>query len=144
MRVIVKHAGAAPFTLDISGSYESLCGALGAAPGSCITHPGVRVWCDDDALFKRPVPQLNLIRPSDGSPIHGTVIATGEDGPDTCALDDRQVALWMATLALIGVDDLGTWRRKAIDELARHVHDVDAAMFAKLRKRFSLRYREAT
>lgn len=136
MRVIVKHPGAAPFTHDIGTSHEALCIALGASPGLCISaHSGGRVWCDDDALCKDPKPQLNLIRPTDSSPIHGTVIVTGSDGPDTCALDDRQVALWMATIALIGVDEFATWRSSALDELAPKVHDLDAAMFEELRRR---------
>lgn len=133
IRVIVKHPGAAPFITEIKGDYRSLRAAIDAVPGSCITHRGIRVWCDDDALRKDPVPPLNLIRPTDGAPVHGSVIVVGEDGPNTCSLDDRQVALWMATLALIGVDDASTWRAKALDELVPRIHAADATPFSQLR-----------
>jgi len=140
MRVIIKHPGAAPTIADIAGSYESLRAALGADPGSCITYPGVRVWCDDDALLKTPLPKLNLIRPSDAAPVHGIVAVLGEEGPDCCGLDDRQVALWMATLSLIGVDELATWRAAALDQLVPLVHDQDRAMFEQLRKLVAYRH----
>lgn len=139
MLVIIKPPGEAPFTRDIAGNYESLRNALGAEPGACITNPGIRVWCDDDYMRKDPLPPLNLIRPSDGHPIHGTVVCVGEDGPDTVALDDRQCALWLATLALIGVDETDTWRIAALNKLARGVQDVDAGMFEQLRARVAFR-----
>jgi hypothetical protein len=136
MRVIVKHPGARPLTLEI----ESLRAELGVVRCSCMTHDdGVRVWCDDKYLRKSPVPPLNLIRPTDGHPIHGTVIVTGENGPDMWSLDDRQVALWMATMALLGVDRPGAWRDSALVELVPLIHDVDREMFEQLRKRVAFR-----
>lgn len=132
MRVIVKHPDAAPFTLDIGPTYDALRAALGATPGSCISHPGVRVWCDDEYMRKDPMPPLNLIRPTDEHRIHGTVIVTGEDGPEMRDLDDRQVALWIATLSLISAP--GAWRSaELLADLASKVHDVDAAMYELLR-----------
>lgn len=143
MRVIVKHHDAKPLATDLDvrgGKYEAIRAAIGGRdPGSCITHIGVRVWCDDDALQREPFPPLNLVRPNDGAPIHGSVVVVGEDGPEMCDLTDRQIALWMATLALIGVDRAGTWRLDALDELVPLIHDVDAEMFDQLRVRVAHR-----
>lgn len=136
MRVITKQPDRAPSIHEIpDAEYRTLSFALGRVNvGSCITHAGVRVLCDDDALRKKPVPPLNLIRPTDNAPVHGDVLVIGEDH-DYCSLHDRQVALWMATIALIAVDARATWRAAALRELVPRIHAEDIGMFTQLRMR---------
>jgi hypothetical protein len=133
MRVILKEPALAPCIYQIPDArYETLRFALGRVNvGSCITHQGIRVLCDDDALRKAPVPRLNLIRPTDNAPVHGAVMVIGEDR-DYLPLDDRQVALWMATIALIGVDVANVWRTAALKELVPRIDAADRAMFKQL------------
>lgn len=141
MKAIIKRPGEAPESIDVAdGSYETLRKLLGAEPGSCITGDGVsclvRVWCDDDALRKTPRPSLNLVRPSDGAPIHGTVVAMGDCGGDAVSLDDRECALWMSTLALIGhTGDGDHWRSNALCKLEPLIHSDDRARYEDLRRR---------
>lgn len=138
MRVIIKHPRQAPFSTTIGSDYKALASFCGDAPASCISHGSIRVWCDDEAMQRRPRPDLNLIRPTDGWPVLGTVVCTSTDGPDTASLDDRECALWLATLALIGVDPREQWRRAALAELVPHIHIGDAALFDRLRTHFGV------
>lgn len=135
MKAIRKEPGKAPVVIELrDGSYASIRFAIDAEPGSAMTGPGVRCWCDDDALRKRPRPALNLERPSDGAPIFGTVVVLGEDETgEPCSLDDGQSALWMATLALCGVDGDFTWRAAALADLEPRIHPDDVAAFRQLR-----------
>lgn len=136
MRVILKHPAEAPCIYTMPDArYPTISFALGRVNvGSCITHAGIRVLCDDDALRKRPQPALNLVRPTDNAPVHGAVMVIGEEG-DYCSLLDRQVALWMATIALIAVDERRTWRAAALRQLVPLIHEEDVGMFTQLRMR---------
>jgi hypothetical protein len=130
MRVIVKHPEQAPEEADLDmRAIEKLLGSV----ESCLSGPGVKAYCDGDGLGKEL--QLNLIRPSDGSPIVGPVVVFGHDGPNERGLTDREVALWMATLAVIGVDGPdgdGSWRPGAIASLAPLVHEEDREAYERL------------
>lgn len=64
MRALRKEPGKAPAVIELAdGSYASIRDAIDGAPGTAMTGPGVRCYCDDDALRKRPRPPLNLERP---------------------------------------------------------------------------------
>lgn len=56
-----------------------------------------------------------------------------DDAGEPCGLDDRQAALWMATLALCGVDADGTWRAAALAHLQPRIHADDVSAFRQLR-----------
>lgn len=75
------------------------------------------------------------VRPSDGHPIHGIVVALGQDGQECCALDDRQCALWMATLAFEMPGD--HWRRPELVKLERLIHRDDRGDYDELRTRIA-------
>lgn len=142
MRVVRKDPGTAPVAVDIvtgprnTGVLQALQTAIGGNPGSCITHDGVRVWCDDDALVKKPRPPLNLVRPTDSAPIHGTVVVTGEDEHGgSIGLTDRQVALWMATLTLIGFYNNDSGRHATLAHLSQRIHPDDKQDFTELQRR---------
>lgn len=127
MRVILKHPGRAPEAVDLEiRAIEKL---LSSVEG-CMSGPGVKAHCDGDGLGKGL--QLNLIRPSDGAPIVGPVVVFGYDGPNERGMTEREVALWMATLAVTGVDEDESWRATAITSLAPLVHDQDRAMYQQL------------
>jgi len=134
VRAIVKRPNSAPVEQDIR--LEDLPKIVEGSPGRCISGPGVHVYCNDDGLGTG-LP-LNVVRPSDGSPIMGTIVAIGVDGPYERGLTERECALWLATLALIGVDpfvgldDTKTWRVAAMRDLAPRIHDQDRKMYSKL------------
>lgn len=138
MRVIVKHPDQPPATADLDmRAIENLLGSV----ESCMSGPGVKAHCDGDGLGKGLA--LNLIRPSDGAPIVGPVVVFGYDGPNERGLTDREVALWMATLAVIGVDGPNgdaSWRPGAIASLERQVHDEDRAAYDRLARAVSAAY----
>ncbi len=127
MRVIVKHPDQPPAVADLDmRAIEKLLGSV----ESCMSGPGVKAHCDGDGLGKEL--RLNLIRPSDGAPIVGPVVVFGYDGPNERGLTEREVALWMATLAVTGVDKDESWRAAAIASLSPLVHDQDRAMYQQL------------
>lgn len=131
MRVIVKHPDARPRVEDIELGYRSIKAIIGDWFECAMTGPGVHVYCDEDGL-RKGLP-MNLVRPSDGSPIVGTVVVVGIDHVgDERGLSEGELALWLATLAVIGFDEADAWRAQAIADLGPFVHDADRAMYDRI------------
>lgn len=130
MKVIIKRPGQRPEVSEIASGYQSIKAIIGGWFERAMTGPDVFVYCDEDGLSK-DLP-MNLVRPSDGSAIVGTVVAVGVVGDDERSLTERETALWLATLSVIGVDDEEAWRESALEEFEPLIHVDDRQMYSRI------------
>jgi hypothetical protein len=110
---VLKMPGALPEVTEIVDTLAELQKHVGGFIEVGMSHSVERsrsvVWCDEEALIKRPRPQLNVWRPSDQHPLLGGLVATALDGEGAnVSLTARESALWRAVLTACA-DEITRW-----------------------------------
>lgn len=107
MIVVIKRPGEHAVRAEIGERLEDVQVIVGGYIETCIRdgHRGSTIWsaawCDEEGLLK-PDPKPNIVRPTDGHVIVGTIVVTGmrmtSEGADWCSLPDEDIGRWRLML----------------------------------------------
>lgn len=108
MIVVIKRPGEHAVRAEIGERLEDVQAVIGGYIETCIRDGSDRpsvlcsaAWCDEEGLLK-PDPKPNIVRPTDGHVIVGTIVVTGMrmtgDGAEWCSLADGDVGRWRLML----------------------------------------------